>query len=113
MVCQSIAVPNACGVEQKGVENVLIYVGAFIIYKQAYTVKSKCILTYLLLINNYVFYTFDPPTCLPCMKEIWQRDTQFSRQRKCLPEVPKSPPTVLPANLQTTMLAQGKLNCYY
>lgn len=35
------------------------------------------------------------------MEEVWQRDTQISRQRKRLPEVPKSPPTVLPANLQT------------
>lgn len=44
MVCQSIAVPDACGVEQKGVKNVLIYVGAFIIYKQTHTVELKYIL---------------------------------------------------------------------
>lgn len=39
MVCQSIAVPNARGVEQKGVKNVLICVSAVIIYKQIYTAE--------------------------------------------------------------------------
>lgn len=60
--------------------------------------------------NNNVFYAFGPPTCLPCVKEVWQRDTKVSWQRKCLPEVPNSPPTVLPANLWTIMSAQRKTN---
>ena len=50
----------------------------------------------------------DAPTCFPCVKEIWQRDTQVRWQRKRLPEVPKSSPAVLPAHLQTIQLAQGK-----
>lgn len=116
MVCQSIAVPDACGVEQKGVKNVLIYVSAFIIYKQTHTVELKYILRdffFAPFCNEYfVFYAFDPPTRLPCVKEVRQRDTQISWQRKRLPEVPKSPPTVLPADLQTISARKTKLNCH-
>lgn len=54
-----------------------------------------------ILVIWIVTNAFYPPTCFPCMEEVWQRDTQISGQRKRLPEVPESPPTVLPANLQT------------
>lgn len=46
---------------------------------------------------------WDQQTCLSCMKEEWQRCSQLSWQGKSFSEVPKSPPTVLPANLQTIM----------
>lgn len=57
MMCQSVAVSDACCVEQKGVEEVLIYVSSFIIYKQTYTHnvnKSELLLYYY----NHVFYVF-------------------------------------------------------
>lgn len=53
-------------------------------------------------------YAFVPPTCLPRVKEVRQRDTQVSGQRKCLPKVPDSPPTVLSANLWPMMSVQSK-----
>lgn len=41
MVCQSIAMPNASGVEQKGVKDVLIYVCALIIYSDIISTFQK------------------------------------------------------------------------
>lgn len=50
---------------------------------------------------------FDPPTCLPCMKEVRQSDTKFSWQREGLSEEPKTLPAVLPSNLQTIRLTSN------
>lgn len=52
-----------------------------------------------------------PPTCLPSMKEERQRGAQVGRQRERLPEIPKSPAAVLPADLQTrTSRGKATLN---
>lgn len=50
---------------------------------------------------------FDPPTCLPCMKEVRQSDTKFSWQGEGLSEEPKTLPAVLPSNLQTIRLTSN------
>lgn len=42
------------------------------------------------------------------MKEIRQCDTEVSWQRQGLPEVPKIPATVLPANLQIIVTELGE-----
>ena len=104
MVRQSIAVADARGVEQKGIEDVLVYVGAFIVYEHKDYFKNLFCLFYLEILHVFL------PTCLPCVEEVRQRDAQFSGQRQSIPEVPQSPSTVLPADLQTSMLAQGRSN---
>lgn len=65
MMCQSVTVSDACGVEQKGVENVLIYVGAFIIYKQTHAVDLECGFD----TNDHAFPLLTHPPVSPAWKK--------------------------------------------
>lgn len=68
MVSQSVAVPDARGVEEEGVKNVLVYISAFIIYKS--TVGSQYIIkenwkVHCFAIINDVFHAVGPLHLFP------------------------------------------------
>lgn len=96
MVRQRVAVSDARRVEQKSVEDVLIHLGAVVIWQWMRWCSQT---SFSSQTTKERFLGFDVVTCLPSVEEERQRRARVCRDGQRLPEGPESPAAVLPADL--------------